>query len=83
METKSTLLSNFCDGCISQELQSEYEESLKKIDAIFNNKQVMDSISARLPNDGELDDDRTYADNIRNTIQALNKQYTIDNTWSL
>lgn len=68
----------FLSSDISPELQEEYQNSLAKIDALCRNDEVMNTISDRLPNCGEIDDEKTYMKNIENTLSAWKSNYTDD-----
>ncbi|MBD5417367.1 MAG: hypothetical protein HDR50_06855 [Desulfovibrio sp.] len=66
---------------LTPELEAEYQESLRKIDALCANKEVMETISGRLPNSGEEDDEESYMQNIKDTLNAW-AQYP-RKTWRL
>lgn len=64
---------------LTPELEAEYQESLRKIDALCANPEVMETISGRLLNSGEADDEKTYMQNIDDTLNAW-ADYP-DETW--
>ncbi len=64
---------------LTPELEAEYQESLRTIDALSANPEVMATISGRLPNSGEPDDERSYMQNIDDTLSAW-ADYP-DETW--
>ena len=64
---------------LTPELEAEYQESLRTIDALCANPEVMATISGRLPNSGDEDDESSYMQNIDATLNAW-AQYP-DDTW--